>query len=109
MELSREVRNWPLDVPGVHFRLVRMQYKSPVVRSLQSNLSLQHFEAAHRSHLRLLDQAVRPFLCPSVPPNCAPPRCGNWASALLFLYHNVLGRSLEALGTGVRARRTGWV
>jgi hypothetical protein len=32
----------PLAIAGVHFRQARMQYKSPLLQSLQSNLRLQH-------------------------------------------------------------------
>jgi hypothetical protein len=31
-----------LDIPGVQCRVVRTLYKSPLLQSLQSNLSLQH-------------------------------------------------------------------
>ncbi len=99
-----------------------MQYKSPLLQSLQANLRLQHFsrrtETAyvywtkrfvrfcglrHPSELGLPD--VRRFLTHLVVERHLSAATQQQAlGALLFLYRNVLGRSLEALGRLPRGR-----
>ena len=99
-----------------------MQYKSPLLRSLQSNLRLQHLsrrtEAAYvywtkrfvRFHgLRhpsdLGPAQVRQFLTHLVVERHLSAATQQQAlSALLFLYRNVVGQPLEALGPLPRGR-----
>jgi integrase len=99
-----------------------MQYKSPLLQSLQSNLRLQHLsrrtEAAyvywskrfvrfcglrHPSDLGATE--VRRFLTHLLMERHLSAATQQQAlGALLFLYRNVLGRSLEALGRLRRGR-----
>lgn len=99
-----------------------MQYKSPLLQSLQSNLRLQHLsrrtEAAYiywtkrfvrfcgLRHPSELDNAdVRRFLNHLVMERKVSAATQQQAlSALLFLYRNVIGRSLEGLGHLPRGR-----
>jgi hypothetical protein len=94
-----------------------MRYKSPLLQSLQSNLRLQHLsrrtEAAymywtkrfarfcglrHPSELGPAD--VRRFLTHLVVDRHLSAATQQQAlGALLFLYRNVLGRSLETMGS----------
>jgi site-specific recombinase XerD len=91
-----------------------MQYKSPLLQSLQSNLRLQHLsrhtEAAYvywtkrfvrfcglRHPSELGPAEVRQFLSHLVVErNLSAATQQQALGALLFLYRNVLGRSLEA-------------
>lgn len=99
-----------------------MQYKSPLLRSLQSNLRLQHLsrrtEAAyvywtkrfirfhglrHPAELGVVE--VRQFLSHLVVERKLSAATQQQAlSALLFLYRNVVGRPLEELGRLPRGR-----
>jgi len=99
-----------------------MQYKSPLLQSLQSNLRLQHLsrrtEAAYvywtkrfvrfcglRHPSELGPAEVRQFLSHLVVErNLSAATQQQALGALLFLYRNVLGRSLEALGRLPRGR-----
>jgi integron integrase len=99
-----------------------MQYKSPLLQSLQSNLRLQHLsrrtEAAYvywtkrfvrfcglRHPSELGPVEVRQFLSHLVIERHLSAATQQQAlSALLFLYRNVLGKSLEALGRLPRGR-----
>lgn len=99
-----------------------MQYKSPLLQSLQSNLRLQHLsrrtEAAYvywtkrfvrfhglRHPSELGPAEVRRFLAHLVVErNLSAATQQQALSALLFLYRNVLGRPLEALGRLPRGR-----
>ena len=93
-----------------------MQYKSPLLQSLQSNLRLQHLsrrtEAAYvywtkrfvrfcglRHPSELGPAEVRQFLSHLVVErNLSAATQQQALGALLFLYRNVIGRSLEELG-----------
>jgi integron integrase len=99
-----------------------MQYKSPLLQSLQSNLRLQHLSRRteeayvywtkrfvrfcglrHPSELGVAE--VRRFLSHLVVERHLSAATQQQAlGALLFLYRNVLGRSLEALGRLPRGR-----
>jgi integron integrase len=99
-----------------------MQYKSPLLQALQSNLRLQHLsrrtEAAYvywtrrfvpfsglRHPSELGDAEVRQFLTHLVVErNLSAATQQQALSALLFLYRNVIGRPLEALGRLPRGR-----
>jgi integrase len=99
-----------------------MQYKSPLLQSLQSNLRLQHLsrrtEAAYiywtkrfvrfcglRHPSELGPAEVRRFLTHLVVERHLSAATQQQAlGALLFLYRNVLGRSFEALGRLPRGR-----
>lgn len=99
-----------------------MQYKSPLLQSLQSNLRLQHLsrrtEAAYvywtkrfvrfhglRHPSELGPAEVRRVLAHLVVErNLSAATQQQALSALLFLYRNVLGRPLEALGRLPRGR-----
>lgn len=99
-----------------------MQYKSPLLRSLQSNLRLQHLsrrtEAAYiywtrrfvrfsglRHPAELGTEDVRHFLSHLVMDrNVSAATQQQALSALLFLYRNVVGRPLEAVGRLPRGR-----
>jgi integron integrase len=99
-----------------------MQYKSPLLQSLQSNLRLQHLsrrtEAAYvywtkrfvrfcglRHPSDLGPTEVREFLSYLVVErNLSAATQQQALSALLFLYRNVVGRSLETLGRLPRGR-----
>ncbi len=99
-----------------------MQYKSPLLQSLQSNLRLQHLsrrtEAAYvywtkrfvrfcglRHPSELGPAEVRQFLSHLVVErNLSAATQQQALGALLFLYRNVLGQSLEALGRLPRGR-----
>ena len=99
-----------------------MQYKSPLLQSLQSNLRLQHLsrrtEAAYvywtkrfvrfcglRHPSELGPTEVREFLSHLVVErNLSAATQQQALSALLFLYRNVLGRELEGLGRLPRGR-----
>jgi integrase len=103
-------------------RPVPMQYKSPLLQALQSNLRLQHLsrrtEAAYvywtrrfvpfsglRHPSELGDAEVRQFLTHLVVErNLSAATQQQALSALLFLYRNVIGRPLEALGRLPRGR-----
>ncbi len=99
-----------------------MQYKSPLLQSLRSNLRLQHLsrrtEAAYvywtkrfvrfcglRHPSELGPAEVRRFLTHLVVERKLSAATQRQAlAALLFLYRNVLGRSLEAMGRLPRGR-----
>lgn len=99
-----------------------MQYKSPLLRSLQSNLRLQHLsrrtETAYvywarrfirfcglRHPAELGAEDVRRFLSHLVVERRLSAATQQQAlGALLFLYRNVVGRSLEELGPLPRGR-----
>ncbi len=101
---------------------VRMQYKSPLLQSLQSNMRLQHLSrrteeayvywtrrfvrfcgVRHPSELGAAD--VRRFLSHLVEERKLSASTQQQAlSALLFLYRTVVGRPLEALGRLPRGR-----
>ena len=99
-----------------------MQYKSPLLQSLQSNLRLQHLsrrtEAAYvywvkrfvrfsglRHPSELGPSEIRAFLSHLVVERKLSAATQQQAlSALLFFYRNVLGRSLEQLGRLPRGR-----
>ena len=99
-----------------------MQYKSPLLQSLQSNLRLQHMsrrtEEAYvywtrrlvrfcglRHPAELGPAEVRQFLSHLVEDRKLSAATQQQAlSALLFLYRNVVGRPLEALGRLPRGR-----
>jgi integron integrase len=99
-----------------------VQYKSPLLQSLQANLRLQHLsrrtEAAYvywtRRFIRFCDRRhpaelgpveVRQFLSHLVVERRLSAATQQQAlSALLFLYRNVVGRSLEELGRLPRGR-----
>ena len=103
-------------------RQPRVQYKSPLLQSLQSNLRLQHLsrrtEAAYvywtkrfvrfcglRHPSELGPAEVRQFLSHLVVErNLSAATQQQALGALLFLYRNVLGRPLEALGRLPRGR-----
>jgi integrase len=99
-----------------------MRYKSPLLQSLQSNLRLQHLsrrtEAAYiywtkrfvrfcglRHPSELGPAEVRRFLTHLVVDRHLSAATQQQAlGALLFLYRNVLGRSLETMGRLARGR-----
>ena len=99
-----------------------MQYKSPLLQSLQSNLRLQHLsrrtEAAYvywtkrfirfsglRHPSEMGAAEVRQFLSHLVVErNLSAATQQQALSALVFLYRNVVGRPLEALGPLPRGR-----
>ena len=99
-----------------------MQYNSPLLQSLQSNLRLQHLsrrtEAAYiywtkrfvracglRHPAELTAEDVRQFLSDLVTERHVSASTQQRAlSALLFLYRNVVGRPLEELGRLPRGR-----
>jgi integrase len=84
-----------------------MQYKSPLLRSLQSNLRLRRFvRFCGLRHPAELDSGdVRRFLNHLVMDrNVSAATQQQALSALLFLYRNVVGRPLEELGRLPRGR-----
>jgi len=99
-----------------------MQYKSPLLQSLQSNMRLQHLSRRTEEayvywvkrfvrfcglrHPRDLDAtAVRGFLSHLVEDrNLSASTQQQAMSALLFLYRNVVGRPLQVLGRLPRGR-----
>jgi site-specific recombinase XerD len=99
-----------------------MQYKSPLLQSLRSNLRLQHMsrrtEAAYvywtkrfvrfcglQHPCELGSIEVRRFLSHLVEHrNLSAATQQQALSALLFLYRNVVGRPLESLGCLLRGR-----
>ncbi len=79
-----------VDTAPPRIRQARVQYNSPLLNSLQTNLRLQHLS-------RRTEAAY--VYWPSG--SSASPASGI---PLLFLYRNVLGRPLEALGRIPRGR-----